>query len=65
MRVVGDGRHFRGYVNTKLVAHGHDSELPAGPVGLYIKGTGTAVISDLIVTSLRKETKKAKDDQNH
>lgn len=55
MRGVSDGGHFRGYINQKLITHGHGAEQPAGRVGIYIEGTGTISISDFKVTSLKQE----------
>ncbi len=52
IRVVGDGRHFRGYLNRKLVAHGHSGELPPGLVGLRVQGNGTVSLQNLKVLSL-------------
>jgi uncharacterized membrane protein len=51
--VVADGRHFRGYVNDKLITHGHGDELPAGVVGLYFEGTGNILIDKIKVQSLK------------
>ncbi|NOZ03280.1 MAG: hypothetical protein GXO92_01535 [FCB group bacterium] len=52
IRVVGDGRHFRGYLNRKLVAHGHSGELAPGLVGLRLLGKGTVHLQNLKVLSL-------------
>lgn len=52
-RVVGDGRHFRGYLNEKLVTHGHGNPLPAGTVGLSLEGNGQVLIDEIVVQSLR------------
>ncbi len=53
LRAVGDGRHFRGYMNEKLVAHGHGNPLPPGTVGLFIHGNGQILIDEIVVQSLR------------
>ena len=53
LRAVGDGRHFRGYVNGKLVTHGHADELPPGGVGIAVHGTGTLLLDKISVQSLR------------
>ncbi len=53
LRAVGDGRHFRGYLNEKLVTHGHGNPLPAGTVGLSLNGSGQVLIEEIAVQSLR------------
>lgn len=53
LRAVGDGRHFRGFVNDKLVTHGHADELPPGRVGLLVDGRGVLLIDKISVTSLK------------
>jgi len=53
LRVVGDGRHFRGYINEELVTHGHDDALPRGPVGIAIAGSGKLLWDNIKVQSLR------------
>ncbi len=45
LKAVSSGGHFRGYVDTELRAHGHDSDLPAGESGIAIKGSGTIQIA--------------------
>ena len=56
LKAVGDGRHFRGYVNGKLLLHGHNSPLAPGPAGLFLSGNGTVVLKQLSVTNLKLET---------
>ena len=53
LRAVGDGRHYRGYLNGKLVTHGHGNPLPPGTVGLFIQGSGQILIDEIVVQSLR------------
>jgi len=53
IRVVGDGRHFRGYLGDKLIIHGHIDELPPGRIGLRIDGMGTILVDRIQVQSLR------------
>lgn len=53
LRAVGDGGHFRGYVNEKLIVHGHAEELPSGPVGFFIRGSGRILLDRIVVQSLR------------
>ncbi|OGU45352.1 MAG: hypothetical protein A2000_15075 [Ignavibacteria bacterium GWB2_36_8] len=40
IKVVSEGTHFRGYVNNKMIVHGHGSESNPGSVGIKITGTG-------------------------
>ncbi|MFQ5583224.1 MAG: hypothetical protein ACE5GL_02160, partial [Calditrichia bacterium] len=53
LRAVGDGNHFRGYLNERLITHGHGDELPPGPVGLFIRGSGKILLDKFEVLSLR------------
>lgn len=50
---MSDGTHFRGYVNKKLIVHGHDGEPKPGSVGLRITGKGSVSIKEIMVESLR------------
>jgi len=52
LKVVGTKGHFRGYVNQKLVAHGHGADLPPGKIGVYAKGSGSLKLSELSVEIL-------------
>jgi len=52
LRAVGEGRHFRGYVNDKLITHGHANELPPGPVGFSIQGSGILLVDFIKVQAL-------------
>lgn len=52
LRVVGEGRHFRGYLNDKLITHGHSNELPPGPVGFSIQGSGILLVEFIKVQAL-------------
>ncbi len=54
LRAVGEGRHFRGYINEKLVTHGHADELPPGSAGIAVQGTGTLLLDKISVQSLRE-----------
>jgi len=47
LRVVGDGRHFRGYLNDELLLHGHAKDFPPGVTGLRIDGTGIIYLKKL------------------
>lgn len=52
LRVVGDGTHFRGYVNREMKVHGHDDAPKSGNVGLKIRGNGSVLISQIEMTKL-------------
>lgn len=55
LRVVGDGRHFRGYLDDLLLLHGHQKDLPPGVSGLRIDGSGIIYFKKLKVQSLLAE----------
>ncbi|MBO6793131.1 MAG: hypothetical protein JJ895_04415 [Balneolaceae bacterium] len=52
IRVVGDGTHFRGYINQEMVVHGHGDAPNPGAVGLLIEGNGTILIDKIELTQL-------------
>ncbi len=52
LKAVSSSGHYRGYVNDKLIVHGHDSDLQAGPAGFLISGSGSIQISRIEVISL-------------
>lgn len=52
LRVVGDGRHFRGYLGDELLLHGHKKDLPPGTSGLKIDGSGIIYLKKLMVQSI-------------
>ncbi|MTI88492.1 MAG: hypothetical protein FH748_11035 [Balneolaceae bacterium] len=52
IRVVGDGTHFRGYVNKEMVVHGHGDAPDAGAVGIKLDGAGTLFLSKIELTNL-------------
>ena len=52
IRTVGNGTHFRGYINKEMAVHGHGDAPEAGSVGLKLNGTGTILIDRLTLTQL-------------
>jgi uncharacterized membrane protein len=52
IRAVGDGTHFRGYVDGEMVVHGHGDAAAPGPVGLRLEGTGTVLLRHLSAEAL-------------
>jgi len=52
IKVVSEGTHFRGYVNNKMIVHGHGDEPNQGSVGMKITGTGIISIKAINVEAL-------------
>ncbi|HLR32296.1 MAG TPA: DUF2231 domain-containing protein [Fodinibius sp.] len=52
VRVVGNGEHFRGYINKKMVVHGHGDAPRPGRVGLKLDGSGIFLLQKMSVTQL-------------
>lgn len=52
LKAVSSSGHYRGYVNDKLITHGHGSDLKAGTAGFAFLGKGSIQISNLEVISL-------------
>lgn len=52
IRAVGDGTHFRGYVDGEMVVHGHGDAAAPGAVGLRLEGAGTVVLRRLSAFAL-------------
>lgn len=52
VRVVGDGTHFRGYVNEEMIVHGHGDAPQPGRVGLKLEGSGKVLLGKMSVTPL-------------
>lgn len=52
IRVVSSGSHFRGYVNNRMIVHGHGDEPNPGSVGMKFSGTGSISIKMINVESL-------------
>lgn len=52
IRVVVDGTHFRSYVDTQLLIHGHGNAFEPGQVGLRLNGTGVVRLSGIQAVDL-------------
>jgi len=52
VRVVSSGGHFRGYVDKKLVVHGHGDAPTPGSVGLKVNGNGTLLLKKMTLTQI-------------
>ncbi len=55
LKVVGSSGHYRGYVNEKLLVHGHSSDLSPGQTGFALSGSGRLQLSEIATTSLDSE----------
>lgn len=53
IKVVSEGTHFRGYINNKMVVHGHGTEPESGGIGIRINGNGIFYLSLVEVQSLQ------------
>ena len=54
VRTVGNGTHFRGYINKEMVVHGHGDAPETGSVGLKLNGTGSILIDRISLTQLKQ-----------
>lgn len=52
IRVVGNGTHFRGYINQQMVVHGHGDAPSSGAAGIRIQGSGDILIDKFELTQL-------------
>lgn len=52
IKVVSSGSHFRGYINNKLLVHGHGSEPEPGNTGLILSGYGSIRLRTINTTVL-------------
>lgn len=55
LSVTAAGSHFKGYLNDKMITHGHGDELEKGYVGIMLNGTGTVLIKEIDITPLEAE----------
>ena len=53
LRTVGEGRHFRGYINGKMIVHGHANEMPPGLTGIRVDGAGKLLFGGVNVQALK------------
>lgn len=52
VRVVGNGTHFRAYINKEIAVHGHGDAPEAGSIGIKLQGSGTILIDKIELTKL-------------
>lgn len=50
---VADGRHSRGYLDDRLMVHGHDSPPERGSAGLRVEGRGSILLNMVSAQALR------------
>lgn len=48
------GEHYKGYINEKLLTHGHGEEMEPGVVGIRIIGKGKVLLRKMTVTPLEE-----------
>lgn len=53
IRLVSDGTHLRGYINGKMVVHGHAPQPAPGRVGLRLEGAGLVLLNALHVEQIQ------------
>lgn len=52
IRTVGNGTHFRAYINREMAVHGHGEASEAGSIGLQLNGSGSVLIDQISLTQL-------------
>lgn len=52
IRTVGNGTHFRAFINKEMVVHGHGEAPQAGSIGLRLDGSGTLIIDSMSMTQV-------------
>jgi|GEM_PF-2995715 len=53
-KCFADGRHFRGFLNGKMVTHGHIAPLPSGKTFIQFNGKGKIGIKNIVNNSIKK-----------
>lgn len=53
IRMVVNGTHFRGYIDKKMVVHGHGEAPEPGKAGIAINGSGTLLIDRMELTQIK------------
>lgn len=52
IRTVGNGTHFRAYINKEMAVHGHGDAPEPGSIGLKMDGSGTILLDKIVLTQL-------------
>ncbi len=55
LSVTAAGSHFKGYLNDKMITHGHANEMPAGMVGIIAMGDGSLSVKQVEANPLEAE----------
>ncbi len=55
LTVTAAGSHFKGYINDKMITHGHADEMPSGYVGLIASGKNKLSVKKVEATPLEAE----------
>lgn len=53
LKVISDGSHFRGYIDNKLIVHGHDDEPKPGSIGIIFSGSGSVNLKMISASILK------------
>jgi len=64
IKFVNSGEHQRGYVDGKLILHGHIDPAPAGGVGLKPEGEGSVLIQKITLSKLSGESEHQDSDEH-
>lgn len=55
LRVSAAGSHFKGYIGSETITHGHGDELDPGYAGMMINGKGSFMVKDIKATIMESE----------
>ena len=55
LTVTAAGTHYKGYINDKMITHGHADEMESGYVGIVASGSNSISVKKVEVTPLEAE----------
>jgi len=55
LTVTAAGTHYKGYINDKMITHGHGDVMEAGLLGIVVRGNGVTSVKKVEVTPLEAE----------
>lgn len=55
LTVTAAGTHYKGYINDKMITHGHGDVMEAGLLGIVVGGSGVTSVKKVDVTPLEAE----------
>lgn len=55
LKVTAAGTHYKGYIGSKTITHGHDDTMDDGFIGLMLDGKGTIQVKSIEVAVLEDE----------